>query len=639
MAAAKWHKKTCIDNNMNLSGLLSMVFVCTLVEIVLPINPNRQIWYCDTKEKLKEINKMVIKRVLVNMDTVYIFYRSKVFIFQIPITNVQRTEHADATYLMKPPLYLSDSFDEIDYNFEHIRPSVYTDPTAQTTYEIVKNESDYKFYEVSYEHDKLGKRILVSALDRRMEQQIKKLVLINRISNEMDLALYQTVHYKSQAIDIIGVTYKGNQSIHSMYKDYQVSNPTTDQYQTKLRPGVEFAAFVYFDNSFALYYNESKHRIDVRKHILDDKRPERHKLRLNKIEISQTGRTIQVSEHEFYSGNKHFELQVKFEDFFMCIHHFDDEQAVKGILYKQEFEMFFVFINNYYLAIPEHEALKEDRFELFFRYDRILNYTFASGSSENDMVFETLDSKWIKIREEEAFFVPLFDLYVFYVTNDSLNKQLLFRQIAADPVNRCRKQTLQIKKTLYCFDKNAYYPIWDYVYNKPIEGEHYAQLVENLFNHTNAKWEMDSVVLLIFNYKDQFAFVTYEHVFFIPYKATGDSVVQFIVLDADVKVKKIKHNLFRNRPQWKTTMPTGPTETKENKINHLILIGLSVFIFVLNLILVAFVIYLKAQRKSDVKAKFSKSIRNYLHKRRSAKFDKQESGREHRGTGNRKTRQ
>lgn len=197
-----------------------------------------------------------------------------------------------------------------------------------------------------------------------------------------------------------------------------------------------------------------------------------------------------------------------------------NKDDIKGLVYDEESNRFYAFINRHYLSFQNNYFL-ESSFTIWdtdLESGRKLKFEEDDHYLAENVQFEYSTRKWTNSLGPNNYLV-LFDM-VFDIRSNGMQSMWLKTHLTnkLDTFRACNHQTLQIDDLIYCFEQQTYRLIGDPM---QIKNDSPRFRIDEMFNiRSNRRGWYDSGQLLefIFNYKkDSFIMLTQTNYFIISY--------------------------------------------------------------------------------------------------------------------------
>ena len=299
---------------------------------------------------------------------------------------------------------------------------------------------------------------------------------------------------------------------------------------------------------------------------------------------------------------------TKIGQFLNCPRPFTDFSQLKGIYFHLLNRKFYLFIDRFYLRINEN--LMQSGFLL-----NTSHYQTASWLPVESGFFESTFSKWIKLYNDQSYFLAYKQAYTVNAELDDLAFEKLNNYSITLQLFYCKGQTLTIGEHSFCFDKRVYRYI-DPNDNHYMKYANYYE-IDDLFIDTGLRFE-NQTLELIFNYQDRWSDTV-----LVLMTQTDLILIDYRLIEVD-KERKLFLNFTKRRGQMLHQMPNcillacdvidaKPTSTKviyRFKKHRIYIITFFLSLAFVWLAGILFIIYKKKQNRAYLRNLFVQMLNN-----------------------------
>lgn len=477
--------------------------------------PTINCYNCKSPEQLKELNE--INKFTINQNLIYIFLKDKLIGFQLPFFELTNTLNY---FIIGQTFEYTNSFPPtVDRTYGYLYD------LNRATYEINNlNRTEFIIYRLNFiieiiqnESSILDPFLMNKIVDNQLTTFVKDKIGLNYSSDLKLIVGYFTDYYKT----FLNIQYLANSKQKIVYfKDGKLNS-----IEKEMKHNVDYG-ILYF---IKLEQNENVDHILIE---LDLKKLNFHFYQFQEFQINDL-----VSNLNFSSVN----YSISLEDFFNCPKPFERADEVKGIIYAEQTQTFYIFINRYYLKVQDNNSIKNGILISSSDYANAQKFKFNDNELLRQIRFEYKYTKYVLSILQKPFlrlYSPKFLFSIDFELPKQIDKRstdlnnLIFNEVTekqnfTSELKKCTGQILTVKNILYCFQSNVYFKLYNYESNEIYPIDH-LMTYEMFDNKT--KYKKDQKMELIFEYgNDSFIMMTESHLFLINYK--------FVIVNPDLSLK------------------------------------------------------------------------------------------------------
>lgn len=441
------------------------ISILTVLNLIYQIQTDP--YYCTVKESRILIKNLKSYRFIVNDYFVYLIFKTKIILFEIP--KILKSESSDEYYYSsKQPAFIENNYNE----------------TKGEAFKVDLQLIDHKVTAQEYVFNKDSNESRVIVNDLKFDPNAPGKQMMKTFYKMLSKPDYYEFDYQ---LDSLHVVFK----YHSSLLTVNVSSSSELEKQFKLTHNVEKAVFYASDKNTA-----SNVLIE-----LDDKR----NLHLNKVEIDWTAKTIDVLRR----------VTVPLVEFFSCYQPLTNFKQLKGIVYNESADTYYIFINHFYLILNGN--LTEERFDINQTHYNAKEFRFKEIELK-EVTFENSPNKLIKFDVDKVYVTMLNGLFELSTEDDEVILKAVPVSSSKQHYLDCKTQLLKIDDHVYCFGKNKYQLIAEYKFDRVMKKESKPFDIKELFSNTGVIYEGSQILELIYKYKNnQVVLMTQSNLFIVDY--------------------------------------------------------------------------------------------------------------------------